>query len=262
MKRIGLHSVAEYQADADEVRRAVVPANDLERLFLEHAGRGTSKWWHYLEIYDRYFAPLRSGFRAGDGTRRPLRFLEIGVSFGGSLQLWRKYFGADAVIAGVDRNPSCATVDDPDLIVRIGSQDDRGFLESVVAEMGGVDVVVDDGSHRARASRRSFEVLFPHLPDRGLYLIEDVHTAYWRRRYGGGYRRRGTAVEVAKDLVDAIHRRYFRRTPRAHGIDPDDVYSVAVFDSIIVIEKRHREVPAVVTVGDPSFSRAQRSSGR
>jgi hypothetical protein len=255
VKRIGLHSVAEYQAAADEVRRTAVATNDLERLFLEHAGRGTSKWWHYLEIYDRYFAPLRDGFPAGDGARRPLRFLEIGVSFGGSLQLWRKYFGPDAVIAGIDRDPSCASVDDPDLIVRVGSQDDREFVESVVHEMGGVDVVVDDGSHRARASRGSFEFLFPRLPEGGLYLIEDVHTAYWRRRYGGGYRRRGTAIEMAKDLVDAIHRRYFRRAPRTHGVDPNDVYSVAFFDSVIVIEKRHRDAPIVVTVGDPSFSK-------
>ncbi len=45
--------------------------------------------------------------------------------------------------------------------------------------MGGVDVVLDDGSHIATLQRISFEALFPMLPDGGLYIIEDTHTAYW-----------------------------------------------------------------------------------
>lgn len=31
--------------------------------------------------------------------------------------------------------------------VRIESQDDAKFLESIVTEMGGVDIILDDGSH-------------------------------------------------------------------------------------------------------------------
>src|SRR5262245_37842628 len=55
------------------------PEGDLTRLFYETPA--VHKWRHYLPIYERLFEPLR---------RRPLRFLEIGVSRGGSLAMWRR----------------------------------------------------------------------------------------------------------------------------------------------------------------------------
>lgn len=153
-------------------------------LFFEHDGRLVQKYVHYLPIYEKYFAGRRG---------QPVRFLEIGVAQGGSLQLWRKYFGANAVIFGVDIVKQCRTVADPDVQVRIGSQRDPLFLKAVVEEMGGVDIVVDDGSHQASDQRITFETLFPLLSDGGVYIVEDLHTAYWFS-YGGGLRRTGTFV--------------------------------------------------------------------
>ena len=57
------------------------------RLFHAHEGRPISKWTHYFDIYDRYLARFRD---------RPVTMLEIGVSQGGSLELWRRYLGAEA----------------------------------------------------------------------------------------------------------------------------------------------------------------------
>ena len=65
---------------------------------------------------------------------KKIRFLAIGVSKGGSLQMWRKYFGEDAIIYGIDIDPECAQLDGIAGQVRIGSQADTAFLESVVAE--------------------------------------------------------------------------------------------------------------------------------
>lgn len=254
IKSIGLRSSKPYEVSYGEAALVLDPQNDLERLFLEHNDRGTSKWLHYLPIYERYLNAFRSGFPLPGGGTRPLRFLEIGVSFGGSLQLWRKYFGESATIVGVDRDPNCRAVDDADLIVRIGSQGDPKFLRSLVEEIGGIDVVLDDGSHRARLQRISFMTLFPMLADGGIYLLEDLHTSYWWRRYGGGYRRRGTGIEMAKDLVDGIHGRYFRRRPPDHGVDAvNEVYSVAFYDSVVAIEKKRRGNPAYVNVGRMEF---------
>lgn len=134
-------------------------------LFASHHDRLAWKWAHYLDGYTEQFEPYREGIQMKDGSYRPIRFLEIGVHHGGSLQLWRKYFGTNASIWGIDVDPRCLTVDDPDLEVRIGSQDDPNSLASVVAEMGGVDIVVDDGSHIARHQRKSFQTLFPLLSD-------------------------------------------------------------------------------------------------
>jgi hypothetical protein len=91
-------------------------------LFYSHEGRLVHKWSHYLPIYEQLFSRFQQGFPLEDGISRSLRFLEIGVSHGGSLELWRRYFGADATIFGVDVDPRCATVGRSDLQVRIGSQ--------------------------------------------------------------------------------------------------------------------------------------------
>jgi len=50
----------------------------------------------------------------------------------------------------------------------MASQADRGFLESVVEEIEGVDVVLDDESHEMAHIRASLEYLFPHLSDGGI----------------------------------------------------------------------------------------------
>ncbi|MGH6912055.1 MAG: class I SAM-dependent methyltransferase, partial [Phenylobacterium sp.] len=166
--------------------------------------------------------------------------LEIGVSQGGSLGMWRSYFGPEATIFGVDVDPACAERFDPPNQVRIGSQDDPAFLRSVVSEMGGLDIVLDDGSHVAPHQETSFRTLFPLLATGGLYIIEDTHTAYWPT-YDGGYRRRGTAIELAKVLIDDMHAFYHGR-PEVLA-SRSEVGAVLIFDSIIVIEKVDRPRP-------------------
>ena len=212
--------------------------NDLARLFFHHEGRITQKWVHYLELYDNYLSRFRD---------RPIRMLEIGVNRGGSLQLWREYFGKDALIFGVDLNPECAEIADPPTQIRIGSQADPKFLKSVIAEMGTPDIIIDDGSHVARHQQVSFQTLFPLLAPGGVYAIEDMHTAYWRGEWGGGYRRSGTAVELVKQLIDDMHGWWHRRP--AQMASKEDIAAIHVHDSITFIEKGPREKPRHVRIG-------------
>jgi hypothetical protein len=205
-------------------------------IFFGNAGPGIMKWLHYLPIYDRLFERY-----AG----RPVRLLEIGVLAGGSLHMWRAYFGPLATIFGIDINPDCAGYGGLAGQVRIGSQADPAFLRSVVAEMGGVDVVLDDGSHVASHQRASFDVLFPLLSDGGLYVIEDLHTSYWPD-YEGGLKRAGTGIEFLKDKIDLMHEHYVRpgaNTPEQLA----PIASIQFFDSIAAIEKR-RQLPRRVTI--------------
>jgi hypothetical protein len=106
--------------------------------------------------------------------------------------------------------------------------------------MGGIDVVLDDGSHIARHQRVSFDVLFPLLADGGMYIIEDMHTAYWSG-FEGGVRRKGTAVEFLKDKVDEIHRHYFKAGLNSLESMPE-IGSIQFFDSIAVVRKK-KQIP-------------------
>ena len=92
--------------------------------------------------------------------------------------------------------------------MRIGSQTDKFFLESVVKEMGGVDIVLDDGSHHMNHVSASLEFLFPLLSYSGIYMIEDLYNAYWKRS-GGGYRtNKNFFFGLVMDLIDDIHHWY------------------------------------------------------
>lgn len=230
---------------------AFTDGTDAGQLMDGHTGRVMHKWRQYPSAYDCEFAAYRDGFRGEDGVLRPLRFLEIGVSEGGSQVFWRTYFGPDATVFGIDIDPTCADLVDPSVShVRIGSQADPQFLRSVVAEMGGVDVVLDDGSHVADHQRASFATLWPLLTVGGVYVIEDTHTSYWER-FGGGLRREGTAVEQAKDVVDDMHRWYYRELGSDDVMAPviPNVASVTFYDSVIAYRKRATVQPARVVRG-------------
>ena len=221
--------------------RVVAPNSDLARIYYAGNGRLVHKWDHYFPIYERHLGKYRG---------QPVRMIELGVSHGGSLQMWRKYLGPQAVIYGVDIDPRCSAVDDADLKVRIGSQADRVLLKKIVDEMGGVDVVIDDGSHIASHMRASFETLFPLLDATGVYIAEDLHAAYWPGFFEGGYRRPGTFIEEMKRMVDHMHWWYHgRRVPEVFK----SVTGVHFYDSVTVLEKGVKERPFHTQVGKPSF---------
>ena len=196
------------------------------------------KWHHFLPLYDRYFAPFRD---------RPPRFLEIGVSGGGSLALWRNYFGPDAVIFGIDIDPDCAEFDGQSGQVRIGSQDDPAFLAGVVAEMGGLDIVLDDGSHQMTHIRASLSALFPHLAEGGLYMIEDLHTAY-SPAFGGGIAAEGNFFNDLRKIIDDMHHWYHRSAPN-DPLRAAHTTGVHVHDSVVVIDKGRVFPPTHSKVG-------------
>lgn len=208
----------------------------LAKIYAEHRGRILHKWVHYLDTYERYFAAY---------VGRPVRMLEIGVSQGGSLEMWRRYFGPEAIIFGIDINPASATCVDPPNQVRIGSQADPQFLQAVIEEMGPPDIILDDGSHVAAHQTQSFRALFPLLTDGGVYVIEDLQTSYWSDTFQGGYQRSGTAIELAKQLVDDMHHWYHREEVAISS----DVGSIHFHDAMVVIQKKASKQPMHLHVG-------------
>ena len=122
--------------------------------------RGVWKWDHYFEIYERHF----SKFVGASPT-----VLEIGVLNGGSLDMWRNYFGTSQII-GVDINQECLKYTDHRIV--IGDQGDRSFWRNLNLS---VDVLIDDGSHRPEDQIATLEEMLPRLNPGGVYLCEDIH---------------------------------------------------------------------------------------
>jgi hypothetical protein len=158
-------------------------------------------------VYEQYLGNIRN---------QVFCLLEIGVggyddpqTGGSSLRMWRDYFPR-AHIFGVDIHDKSAHEGDRIRIFR-GSQDDPGFLRSVVDEMGRLDLVIDDGSHISSHVIRSFEILFPLLSNGGLYIVEDVGTSYWKDCGGSDdFSTPGTSMYYLKRIADGMNYFAFR----------------------------------------------------
>ena len=207
-------------------------------IFASNQGPLVHKWHHYIPLYDRYLETYRN---------QPIKFLEIGVAGGGSLHMWRRYFGEDAAIYGIDIDPACEQFNNLDGQVRIGSQIDKTFLSDVIDEMGGVDVVLDDGSHHMHDIKSSFDYLYPMLNVGGIYIIEDLHTSYWRR-YGGGYGVKNNFFNFVRDSIDDLHRWYHGNAIKNSAI-AEHCSGIHIHDSMVVFEKNTVYKPVSSKVG-------------
>ncbi len=199
------------------------------------------KWMPYLEIYERHFERYR-------GT--DVHVLEIGVFGGGSLQMWKDYFGPQSQIFGVDINPECQKHESERVKVFIGDQGDRQFLKKTLQKIQRIDILIDDGSHLPAHQIATFEELFPHISPKGIFVCEDLHTNYWKR-YSAGLGRPGTFIEYSKRLVDQLSAWH---SENHDEFEIDDftlsAHSMHYYDSMLVIEKRPMGMPQRRKSGD------------
>lgn len=217
--------------------------NDLYTYFKNNEGRLIHKWFHYFEVYDRHF----SKFRGTD-----VHIVEFGVSQGGSLEMWKDYFGPNCKIYGVDINPHCKTFEDDQVTVFIGDQGDRKFLRTLAEDIPRIDILIDDGGHKMKQQINTFKELYHRIQKDGVYLCEDLHTSYWLG-WGGGYRRPGTFIEFSKNFIDYINA-WHSKTPLLNvSAFTKSTYSLHYYDSILVIEKREMEPPYHQKTGSPSI---------
>lgn len=140
---------------------------------------------HFLEAYNKHFAGLK-----------PNRVLEIGVQGGGSLKIWEKMF-PEAEIVGIDILEDCKKYEQGNIKVFIGDQHDVKFLET----LGNFDIIIDDGGHYMTQQQVSMKTLMQQLNAGGIYVIEDLHTSYWKQFQDIEH----TTIEELKGLVDDLH---------------------------------------------------------
>jgi hypothetical protein len=194
--------------------------------FQTNRGKVIHKWVHYFPIYERHFSWYRG---------KSLTFLEIGVATGGSLGLWQRFFGPLAKIVGIDIGESCKKHEAPGIFVRIGDQGDERFLQSLIDEFGVPDIVLDDGSHRMEDISRSFNFLYPRMPKNAVYMVEDLHTAYWEE-FGGGVSNPGSFINLSKGFVDRLNADHSRGQVAADFITRQ-TFGISFYDSVVALEK-------------------------
>jgi hypothetical protein len=189
-------------------------------------GPGVWKWRHYFEIYDRHFRKFRG---------KPVNILEIGIYSGGSLEMWREYFGPLCRIYGVDIEPACKSYENEFVKVFIGDQANRTFWESFRSEVGGIDILIDDGGHEPEQQIVTLEEMLPFMRPGGVYLCEDVvEEANGFAAYVRGLTTHLNAFEHFENNSDNPERRLVTKpTLLQAAID-----SIHIYPFVVAIEKR------------------------
>lgn len=188
----------------------------------------------YFNVYDQLI---------GRFVGRPVVFVEVGVFNGGSLFMWREFLGPDARIIGIDQNPDAARWRDEGFEIFIGDQADPDFWKDVFAQVGPVDVVLDDGGHTYAQQIVTVEQALDVVRDGGLVIVEDTHTSYMAE-FGGPSRH--SFVEYATAMVDRINARFGglkgRRETRVHAI--------TFYESIVAfhVDRHLASAPSVPTM--------------
>ncbi len=177
----------------------------------------------YFQVYDKFLSQF---------VGKEIVFVEVGVFNGGSLFMWRDYFGEKARIIGVDLNPLAKHWEDHGFEIFIGSQSDPAFWEDFKAQVGDIDVLLDDGGHTFVQQIVTVDSMLPVIKDGGYLIVEDTHTSYMRE-FGGPSR--WSFVSFAMNMVHGLNFRFskFKSKGKPHE---DVVFGVAFYESIVVLE--------------------------
>jgi len=199
--------------------------NDLWDFYMNHSHGDIHKLLHYFRVYDKWFSKFRN---------KEIVMVEIGVGNGGSLQMWKNYFGSKATIVGIDLRTECKRFEEEQIHIEIGSQEDIGFWEYIKQKYPQIDILLDDGGHTMKQQIVTYEEMFPHIKDGGIYLCEDTHTSYIQY-YGGGLKKNTSYIEYSKNFIDDLNAYYIDE--KEIGYNTKNIAGLHYYDSMVVIEK-------------------------
>jgi methyltransferase family protein len=167
------------------------------------------------------------------------RIVELGIWDGGSVAFWFEYFHPDKHVA-IDilerkdtpyfqRYKASRGLESAIQTFWGTDQADSEALRRIIhSEFSGeLDLVIDDASHIYKATKVSFETLFPFLRPGGLYIIEDWGWEYWESCYAPSYPL-ATERGLAKFLFELVG---------ATASSSELISSMNIFQGFVVIER-------------------------
>ena len=198
--------------------------NDLTLLDLFNSSKNKSiKWKKYFPIYEKLFKNFRN---------KKITFVEIGILDGGSLEIWKKFFGKDSRIIGIDKNPECKKLENENYEIFIGSQSDSYFWNKFYQKVGNVDIILDDGGHTNYQQIISLVQSIRFINNGGLHVVEDVHSSY-QKHYGNPYKY--SFINFSKKTIDDINSTFPNLKKFEYSLNKS-ISSVEFFESIVAFK--------------------------
>ena len=215
----------------------------LKQIF-DNLDKQCGKHSHYFDVYEKHFERFIG--------KKPV-VVEVGICYGGSAEMWQKYFGEGATIIGIDVDPNSFTpaCQTEGCIQVRGDQSDPAFWEEFLKQYPEIDIFIDDGGHHQFQQIQTLNSVWNNINLGGVYLCEDTHTSYWAE-YSGGLRRPNTFTEYSKQIIDTLNVQWWKDMDRR----PDNMLfadhfknlsGMHFYDSIVVLDKDTRTESKLLT---------------
>jgi hypothetical protein len=184
------------------------------------------KHTNYFDVYDKLLKKF---------IGKKIVFVEIGILDGGSLFMWRDFFGKSARIIGVDLNPEAIKWREHGFEIFIGDQSKSKFWIDFYGEVGDIDVILDDGGHRNDQQIITTMAALQHVRDGGLIIIEDTQTSFMKFESFRKY----SFVSFLKSKIKSL----FARSDELRlkkDMFSDSVHSIEFFTGICALHVNRR----------------------
>ena len=219
----------------------------IKNLYKNHSGKVSDKWNIYLNLYDE---------KLSNYQELPIKFFEIGVLNGGSLEIFSKYFSNAELILGCDIDLKCKGLQykEKNIKIIVGDVNEEKIKNEIVKHSK-FDIILDDGSHNSNDVVGAFCNYFKHLKDGGLFIIEDLHCSYWREHRGGLFFPI-SSINFFKKIVDIINHEHWGIEKKKEwllkgfltnykidieNLELDKIHSIEFVNSLCFIKKKPPE---------------------
>ena len=139
---------------------------ELDQIGIDESTDKSRLTHNYLDKYEFFLTPFRD---------RKITLLELGVYYGSSLRMWKKFF-PKAQIIGVDIIEEFKKYAEPRIQIEMLDLSLIENLESLKKYQP--RIIIDDASHFWSHQIKAMSVLFSCLPSGGIYIIEDMETSF------------------------------------------------------------------------------------
>lgn len=235
----------------------------IKDLYRNHSGKVSDKWNNYLKKYED---------KLNRYQKLPIKFFEIGILNGGSLEIFSKYFLNAELILGCDIDPKCKELryDQMNVKVIIGDANEEKIKNEIIKHSK-FDIIIDDGSHNSNDIVRSFCNYFNHLKDDGLFIIEDLHCSY-QQQHGGGLFYPISSINFFKKIVDIINYEHWGveknkdwllrgfaenyKINNIENLELDHIHSIEFINSLCFIKKKsskHNKLGKRIVAGESAI---------
>jgi hypothetical protein len=118
------------------------------------------------------------------------------------------------------------------------------------------DIIIDDGGHTMNQQIITFQCIYNHMTENGVYLCEDLHTSYWKE-FGGGLKNPNSFIEFSKNIIDCLNADHLKlNNDRYNKNNASNLQkhicqttnSITYYDSVVVFEKYTRNGPMTFSI--------------